>query len=122
MEYFDDLLDALRATLAARTPRIFAAVNAVRSILTGATEEDDIAPGSDAPEDEDEDEGHIAIHYTMTPTDFDGGMETTQDIDLPLRAFPDRGRSIAPSNSSRTRPTLQPDVAYKPDRSRSPAK
>ena len=50
MECFDDLLDALRATLAARTPRIFAAVNAVRSILTGATEEDDIAPGSEASE------------------------------------------------------------------------
>ena len=66
--------------------------------------------------------GQIAIHYTMTLADSDGDMETTQDMDMPQRALPDRGRSTAPSNSSQTRPKVQPDATKKPDRSRSPDK
>ena len=66
--------------------------------------------------------GQAAIHYTMTPPDSDGGMETTQDGDRPRREVPDRGRSTAPSTSSRARPRAHSDGTNKPDRSRSPAK
>ena len=62
MDYFDELLDALQATPAERTPRIFAAVHVVRSIPTGNTDRDDeeLPPDSEADEGEGEDGDEVA--------------------------------------------------------------
>ena len=171
MDYFDELLDADQATLDARTPRIFAAVNAVRSILTGHADVDNSECGSAASDEEEQDEGEymaletassrdshatadsssengrgtatlvvtsttwrprskqprtggkgqVPIHYTMTPPDSEDCMETTQSEDRARQERSDRGRSTAPSTSSRARPRAHSAGAVKPDRSRSPA-
>ena len=89
LEYSYEFLDALQATPAARAPRIFAAVHAVRSILTGTGDRDDNSANS---EDEDmaQDANSATEEETIAESSSEsGGGRTTSASASPERESPD---------------------------------